>query len=453
MQQERNEFKVGLTVAVVAALFVAVLFFVGRWEWFFQRTQHITVRFAQPYGVEGLRAKDPVRVGGVNVGRVFKVWLEDSQVSPADSKRELYAFVGAEIPADITLYTDARVTIGTRFVGEGGTLDILDTGGKGEKLTAKKVITGVPPASLTEVTEKLSRELDEENPDSLILLIKRQLDKDNPGSIVGKILTSLNDINTITADIRNQVSPDEQANLVAKLHEVMNNANAVTQALRNEFNRSEEGSTLAQARLALDSLNSSLKRVHETLVDAQPKVGSAITHVETTAKRFDEDISAPLARELDSTAKDSLLAHLHALLSEAGESMDNLKTTTSTIKETVLTNHDSIQALIDDLSETGSQLKATAKEVRRNPWRLLYKPTKGEVEYADLMETARAFSDSAFALDRANNKLKEILQMHPEGVPADHPELAQIREQLKQTFCQFEEEKNKLWDLLKKADR
>lgn len=449
MNRDRNEFKVGLTVAVVLALFVVVLLFVGQWDRMFVRTKCLTVRFKHQDGIQGLRKKDPVRVGGVSVGTVRRIWLAKDRISDSDETKELYAFVEAQIPETIELYPDCRITVGTGFVGEGGTLDVLDIGRAGEQLTETDVIDGIAPAGLAEVTQKISRELDETNPAGLLARIKRQLDPEDAGSLLAKLHRSFDDINAITTDIRRQVSPEERASVLAKVHETMDNLNRLTESFRREFDRQDEQSMIVRVYLAFDSLNASLTEVREMLEESRPKIEGTIAHVQATAKRLDEDISAPIARELDREEADTLLAKLHASLSSARESMDNIKTLSQTGKELAVLNRETLQAMIDDFAETASHLKSTAKEVRRNPWRLLYTPDKPEREYANLMETARAFADAAGAMEESNRKLKELLKLHPDGVPANDQQLMKIREKIMKTFGQFEQARQKLWKLLK----
>ncbi len=450
MRGENNELKVGITVTVCLGLFIFVLIFIGQWSNIFAKTKELHVRFNHRYGVQGLRVKDPVRIGGVNIGRVKKIWLAMDKVKK-DGKEmsELYVHVLADIPADIVLHKDCKISIGTKFVGEGGTLDIIDAGSEDGGIGPDYVITGQSPAGLAQLAQSMSEQLDESNPSSLISQIKSQLDPKNSNSIVAKIHKSLDDLNVISMSVRNQLNEKQKASLLAKIHRAMDNINAATSAIRKEMNAGVSTSSLARIHKALDNLNSALKSTREMIEESKPKLVSTVGHIENTSKRIDEDISVKLAKEMDKNDKDSLLGKLHQALKNANESMENLKSMTQTGKELLFINRDNIQAMIDNLSEMASHLKATAKELRLNPWRLLYKPDQPEREYANLMETARAFSDAAANLERANTKLARLMKMHPKGVSPEDPELQKIRAQIKKTFCAFEQAQKKLWDLLK----
>ena len=450
MRGEHNELKVGITVTIALALFVIVLIFIGQWSNIFAKTKRLHIRFDHRYGVQGLRVKDPVRVGGLNVGRVKKIWLEwDTIKGNANPQKRLFVHVLAEIPAGIILYKDCKVSIGTKFVGEGGTLDIIDTGSKGKPISQDYVIDGQPPASFAQLTQVLSAQLDENNPSSLISQIKSQLNPENANSLVAKIHQILDNLSVVSIRIKTQLDEKQKASLMAKIHQAIDKVDATTAAIRKEMDAGITDSTLARIHLALDNLNASLSSARKMIEQTQPKVVSTVTHIENTSKRIDKDISMRLANEMDKNNKDSLMAKLHQALDNANASMTNLKTMTQTGKELLVINKDNLQAMIDNLAETASHLKATAKELRRHPWRLLYKPDQPEREYANLMESARAFSDAAATLKQANTKLVQLAKLHPKGIDPNDPELQKIREQIKKTFCNFEQAQKKLWNLLK----
>lgn len=451
MVREHNEFKVGLTVAVVLILFVAVLAFIGQWDSLFSKTRTVHVRFDHTDGVQNLRAKDPIRVGGVNVGRVTKIWLStDSIQVNGKEEQELFVHVLGEIPENILLYEDAQVSVGAKIVGEGGTLEVLDTGRRGKELTADQVLEGVPPANFTELAVRVSRELDSQDPGSLLSQIKSQLDTSNASSLLSKLHKTMNDLNAISAVVRTQLDEDQKTSLLAKIQTTMDNINATTGALRGEMDKSDSAAAIVRVHQVLDNLNVSMASARKILEVSQPKIVSTVTHVENTARRIDEDISVKLAKELDKNEMGSLLAQLHGSLTSAQAGMDNLKALTQTGKEVLVLNRDNVQSVIDNFAETSAHLKATAKEVRRNPWRLLYKPDQHEREYANLLESARAFSDAAGALDQANTKMKTMISMNPQGFDPNDSQMRLIRDQVQKAFCEFEQAQKKLWEMLEK---
>jgi ABC-type transporter Mla subunit MlaD len=435
MRGEHNELKVGITVTVVTVIFVIILGFIGKWDMIFAKTRTIQVRFPATVGIQNLRDKDPVRIAGMNIGRVLTTRLQtDKVVRDGKSHEEMFAYVLAEIPADIKLYNDAKVSIGTKFVGEGATLDVLDPGWKGKLLTSTEVINGVAPATIADITAKVNSELDQNNPDSLIYQIKSQLDVKNKASLISKIHLSMQDVNAVTSEIRLQLTDAQKDTLLRKLQEVMDNVNATTATLRKEMNKSEPEMALAKIHKVLDSLNIAMTSARNMMQETGPRVTS---------------IAKTVDGELNKKDPDSLLSKLRNSMDAAHAGMENIKTLTQVGKDLFVLNRDNLQEIIDNFAETSAHLEATAKEIRRNPWRLLYKPDKPEAEYANLMESARAFSDAALAMEEANSKLKTLMAMHPDKIDPNDPMLIKIREEVKKAFCNFEQAQKKLYEILK----
>lgn len=452
-RNQRDQFKVGLTVVVVLALFVGVLVFIGQWDALFAKTRYMTVRFKHQDGIQGLRVKDPVRVGGVNQGKVRKIWLQSASVTDQSGaeREELFVYVLAELPAWLEFRADdCKVTIGTKFVGEGGTLDILDRGSSGPLIGPDDVIEGSAPEGFAQLTSKLSREFDETRSQSLLAQIKSQLDLNAADSLMAKIHRSVDDINSVTASLVGQFNQEDQNALLAKIHKSVDHINAITSSLHGELDAEEKSSVLAGMHTALDSLNASLESVRSLIEQGQPKISTAIDHVQAAARRLDEDISKTVADELRGDVDGTLLTKLHNSMDQAAKAMDNLEQMTGAGKNLLVMNREKIQLLVDNFQETSQHLKATAKELRRNPWRLLHKPEKPEREYQNLLDTARAFADAASCIDDAARKLSGLAEAKIEALPADDPQLVEIRQKLATAFEKFGTAEQAFWKRLRR---
>lgn len=432
MPQQNNEFKVGVTVVVVVLLVMSVTAFIGRWDTLFRSDKTFRVRFLQQHGVEGLRENDPVTIGGVTLGRVQEIRTD---VDEKDG--QLYIVVISDIPSYIHIYSDARVTVEGKLLGEGGTLAVLHTGKDGKELGPEDAVDGLPPRGLSQ----LYRMLDTTDPSSLAGMVTNQLDVKNKESLMAKLQTSMDDLNAISGNVRRETTAAEKASIAAKVHEIMDNLNVVTTSVRSELNRDNSKASLVKLYSALDNLNEGLTTARQMLTDNRPKVDETMTHVANTAKHLDE--------ELDRTKSDSLLTKIHGSVDAAQKGLQNFRDISQTGVDLVVVNRENLQAMVDNFVETSAHLKATAKDVRQNPWLLLYKPDQPEREYGNLMSAARSFSDAAGSLDHANVKLVELMRLKPDGVAANDPQLAAIREQIKKASCEFEEAQSKLYELLK----
>ena len=105
--------------------------------------------------------------------------------------------------------------------------------------------------------------------------------------------------------------------------------------------------------------------------------------------------------------------------------------------------------MISNLKETSDHLKAAGKDIRRSPWRLLYQPSVEEAEQANVFDAARSFSEAATQLDDAVTRLQAVSDAGGPQVIAGDERLAEILEQLQQTFTNFTKAENSLWEQLK----
>ena len=66
------------------------------------------------------------------------------------------------------------------------------------------------------------------------------------------------------------------------------------------------------------------------------------------------------------------------------------------------------------LRQASAQLKLTALEVRRSPWKLLYTPSTSDVAHENLYESARSFVMATNELESASLAFREVFEIDPE---------------------------------------
>ncbi len=127
---------------------------------------------------------------------------------------------------------------------------------------------------------------------------------------------------------------------------------------------------------------------------------------------------------------------------------EDLAEISQNVKQMIVLNRENIDEMLDDMVLVAANLKATAEEVRRNPWRLLYQPDDKELKAADIYDAVNAYSNSATQLDQALTKLKALRRM-----PADDPQLKEtvdaIRKHLDESFKKLKKVEEKLWKEVK----
>jgi methyl-accepting chemotaxis protein len=265
---------------------------------------------------------------------------------------------------------------------------------------------------------------------------------------VGKVHKSLDDINVLTRNIAGETDVKEKAALVSKLHQVLDNVNLTTAVLRDEMNGKANTTALAKMHRVLDELNLGLTVVRGMLDDNREPIRRTVQHVEGTSRILEQQIAAKLAEQLDTSNAAGLLARIHVSIGRLGKSLEDVNRITADVRDVIALNKNNLDEMIGNLKETSDHLKAGSKEIRLNPWLLLYTPSQDEVAQSNLFGTARAFSEAATRLDDAVNRLQAISNSAKPAGPDTREEIEKIRGQLKGTFQKFTEVEQKLWEQL-----
>ena len=139
-----------------------------------------------------------------------------------------------------------------------------------------------------------------------------------------------------------------------------------------------------------------------------------------------------------------LLVKIREIANSVLKAANNLSVSSERIKQLLVVNYDNIDEMIDNMVLVSANLKATSTEIRRNPWRLFYKPDEKKMRSTNIYDAARAFDEGAQQLDIAVGKLKAIKQLDPKD-PATIEEVQRLRKHLLETFKNFQKVEDALW--------
>ena len=180
--------------------------------------------------------------------------------------------------------------------------------------------------------------------------------------------------------------------------------------------------------------------VEEMSADAKPKVDKALTSVVNMTASMEKYTSNDIP---------AILADLRKTNTELVTIVGNIRVLTAKAKDVIVLNSDHIDEMILNFKMMSANLNAAAKEIRRNPWRLLDKPSARQTRSQDIYDASRAFSEGAAQLDDALTRLMALQKARPQGVVAGDPQLAKILEHLKNSFEKFRTVEDTLWKELK----
>jgi ABC-type transporter Mla subunit MlaD len=154
-----------------------------------------------------------------------------------------------------------------------------------------------------------------------------------------------------------------------------------------------------------------------------------------------------------------ILDHADSALVKVGETLDNAKGALEDVKATManahqlsgaardvlVNNRGKLDGIIASLKSTSDNLKGASAEIRRSPWRILYKPAPGEMENMELYDAARQFADGANSVNDASLALRDAMQ----NPNVDHDQVQKLMDKLDESFSNFHQVEQKLWTAVK----
>jgi ABC-type transporter Mla subunit MlaD len=397
MTKERNALKAGLFIIISVALTIAIIVAIEGFDNLLQPSQTRTVTFSLTDNLGGLGEGDEVRVGGVRVGKIKRIEPihEDGQPPRLE--------VRISIPGKYKLREGAFIAIETSVTGASD-LNISDLG-SGAELAKESPITGHPSA--------------------------------------------LNDLLAIGPELRKIVGKTGPAIDSAKV--AIDNANTAIVGFK------ETGPTATGLLRHVDTKVDPGYKKYEQIADAgthafdetaalfgegKPDFRGTLRNLNVATGSLKEKLPGILDGVQGSIAKlQGSLDNVTAALEDIKQTANNTKDLTASARGVLLSNRTKFDGMIASIKAASDNLKAATSEIRRSPWRLLYKPTPSEQDNLLLFNSAREFAEGANDLNDAVGALRDAI--HSGDTPPD--ELQKMLDQLERVFGKFNTVEQKLW--------
>lgn len=394
LRGSRNNTLAGLLVvlAVVGTL-GAVILLGGALEVFGKR--ELTVRFPIEVGVGGLVAGSPVLVGGLQAGSVTEV---------------AHVYEGGQMTGeiDVVIAIDERIELreGVRaqlikpLVGGLSSINFASLGdASASALDGDDVIPGIaaPPGVLA------SAGYGEREAEAVRELIAAATE----GS---------QNFRDITGRFRNEVLPPV--------------TNTVADAERRWPLWAEDfGQTLSNARATAERAPTIAEEVELTLSSFRDFGDRAATTIESNGRTVDEALGTiqTFVQDLEASRQHAE-AFLDRLNNQLGPQAAELFESAQEATERGASVLERAEAIVGEQSPQirrtlanfrlmSDEARFMAAEVRRSPWRLLYRPDTRELEFELLYESARSYANAVSDLRAATESLEAVLS-------ADNPRIA-----------------------------
>jgi ABC-type transporter Mla subunit MlaD len=396
---DRNSLKAGLFIVVSVGLIIAIVIGIKGLRRFVEPVQKHQVRFALADDIGGLANGDPVRIGGASVGTVREIELETESESPG-------IVITFAIPQKFKIHRDAVLTVQSTLTG----VSVLnfESLGKGDLLPEGQMLAGKPTASF-----------------QALAAVATGLFGDARSATLPKVNTAL-DKAASTIDVykgTGEHATDLIKYLRSKIDPIIEKYNAV--ADKGTFALNEVGTlfgdTKSDFRGTMANLNSATGAIKEKMPGILEKVDGTLTKISAA---------------LDST---------NAALEDIKKVAENTRDASGSARSILTNNRSRIDAMIVSAKTAADNLKFATAEIRRSPWRLLYKPAPNEMSNLNIYDSARQFADGAGAMSDAAEALRDALK-DPNAKPE---QLQKLVDDLDAKFKTFNVVEAELWKQVK----
>ncbi|MEX0775645.1 MAG: hypothetical protein WD042_08000 [Phycisphaeraceae bacterium] len=421
MTLERDNLKAGLFVLVGIVLTMAVILTFADLSYFFLSTQDVKVSYSLSDGVQGIKPGATVTLGDQPVGGVTSV----DDAPPDALGRIVGKIVTFEIPQHYKLFDDAVIEIIAPPLGSGARLNIRSVG-ENNPYHPDHVIEGSLPGSplarsmLREagIGDRQRQQLQQTIAN--LEAVTTSLKQDWP-----KVSAVLDDVQTIATTMKQDIPKltTDARDTVAKLKDTADRANQVVRAVQD---RSKIW--LERIDSVTKSSNEALATVRDLVKDKDPQLRGTIDNL----------------HQITQTARETTMTQVNDAVTKANDALGNLRDMSVQARDLLQSQRPVLERTLAAAQITAGQLQLAGIEIRRSPWRLLYRPTTLELESDNLYDAARSFAMAASSLDAAAASLQAVAS----DPNADKAQLQAMTEHLQALFQRYQQVENDFWKAL-----
>lgn len=391
-ERARNNVRAGIFVsASILLAIVTIVLLTDAVDKFTRPTAEYTVTFDVHHGVKNLKEGGKVRVGGVDMGEVKSVMPDIEPGKPLERITVTFS-----LDRRVQLYGDVHMLVTSALIGADAWLEIVDVGdpAKGEVVN----FDGYSGAGmLTQLLGPSNAEKADEIVENIRVLT------DDAKMLVGRI------------------EDEDWPRWAGQMDTVMDWAGTAPDKIDAVFD--EARGMLADARA--------------TVVDNRPQIDEIVENV---------NVASADVREVARRFRDESVDKVNAVLDRGREVMEEAVA----LLETVDLEFEGWAPDVSDALASGrlaaQQIKLAMIEVRRSPWKLLYKPENAELQHELLYEAARTFAMAISDL-RATSQTAQRLLTNPR-IETDPDIQRRIKQFLATRIENYENAQQQLLDVL-----
>ena len=400
---QSNNIRAGAFILLATALGISVFVILSGWNPFEKRIPY-KVRFTVDQGVDGLASGSDVKVGGLIKGTVTGITPQFTAGKGQTEKLDSI-LVDFQVDQDVSLWSNAQVTRYMPLLGGGAWLNFDNVG---------------QPMDADGEAHQALEPGGELNASAAGGMLATLLGPSNAAK-TGQALSNIEDF----TDFLDTIPKAWDADVVPMLAD----ADAVLTNMRTDY-----GTWSGQVTEFLDRADSAAGKLDSVLDDVPTLMASAQKDLDQVGDILDangEKIGTALdnivvmtndGKVIFEEIRTDTMGKINTILDDGERGLDAFSNALTQIEGALTSRLPSLEMMLADLRQAGAQLKLTALEVRRSPWKLLYTPSTDEVAHENLYESARSYVMATNDLEAAALAFKQVFEIDPE-ILERNPEL------------------------------
>ena len=401
-----NNLRAGIFVSTILVLALAVGFVLLKVD-LFKKYQTLVLQFDTTEGVSGLSRGSEVKVGGLTVGRVISITPD------IDKNDDLSAInVTIQIMEGIPIrYSDTAP--------EGTNAEVIRVGSLvGSTSIINFNTLGQAPAPLLNSGDKLLAT----RGSGMLTTLVGPANAVRTNEIIKGLAVTAAWLKTIPEEYRTRVVPTLQ------------NLSTTTANFNQDYEtwRKPIGDTLLNAQSFTGNADQLLKDNKAKFTQLMDNTSAAMADAKVVASEF----------------KTKGMPALQKLLDQGADAAQTLASSLNQVEQQMPQRLTDLRDFMLDAREIAGQLKLTAIEIRRSPWKLLYQPKPGEVAHENLYSATRAFALATADLKTASASLQAVLAQDANKFNSDENFRKEVRQEVLDSLEKYEAAQRQLFDVL-----
>ncbi|MHC5008194.1 MAG: Mce/MlaD family protein [Planctomycetota bacterium] len=389
-ERTRNNVRAGIFVSVSILMAVtAVIVLTDAWRALFQPTHEYTVIFEVSDGVQNLKSGANVLIGGMLMGEV-------AEVAPRTEQRAFEQIeVTLAVSRDIELYEGAEIAIGSAIIGDNAWIEVSSVGNPDAGEPHDRQFIGISAPIL--------------------------------GGLLGAV--SADDTESMVRDFQGT------ARNVRELTERVNTQDWPRWADRIDVVTEWAARAAVDFDAVFQDGRDLLAEYKNLVAENRPNIDAAIENIK---------VGTGDAREVARRVREETVDKVHNFLDTGQAGVDTANEIVGKVNRDYDVWEPDIRDALAAARLSGQQLKLFATELRRSPWKLLYRPQREEFEHELLYEATRSFAMAASDLKAASESVQRITDARGADIQLDEQTRKLVNDMLRDAIERYQASQERL---------